>query len=94
MTIINEAPIKNRSNVKKAELTCIKVPCKSVTRDPIKEEVPKFSGEETGEHFLHATRTIKALAERCDWWDDDTADGNSLAFETASRAMTDDALDS
>ena len=42
MTIINEAPIKYRSNVKKAEITYIKVPCKNVTGDPIKEEVPKF----------------------------------------------------
>ena len=57
----NEAPIKYKSSIKKGELMYIKVPCKSITGDAIKEEVPKFSGEETGEHI--SIRTIKALAE-------------------------------
>ena len=89
----DEAPIECKHNIKKDGLSRVKVPCKSTTGDAIKEEVPTFSGKETGDHFLHTVRRTRALVERHDLWEASAVDRNSLDFETASRAMMGDALD-
>ena len=94
MGFTKEVPIKYKSSIKKSKLINIKVTCKSITGDPIKEEVPKYLGEENGKHFLHVVKSVNGLVQRYDQQDSATVNGNLIAFETLSCAMTDDALDS
>ena len=55
----SEDPIRHKSSIKKGGLATIKVSCKSIVGDSIKEEVPKFTGEETGETFCMQSEQLQ-----------------------------------
>ena len=62
-----DVPMKLSTTVKKTDLTYIKATCKSASGSYVKEEVPKYLGEESLESFLLTTRTTQTLAERRKW---------------------------
>lgn len=96
-----DVPMKLSTTVKKTELTYIKVTCKSASGTDVKEEVPKYSGEESLESFLLTIRTIQTLAKRYKWLEEPTVEegetvkvnGIDLALETVSRALGEDPLE-
>ena len=92
--VIKDVPLKYKSSVKKSDLSCIKVVCKSVSRHDVEEEVPKFSGEESNESYLLTMKSIKTLAKRYQWFDvNKCSEGVKWAFETVNRALIDEPLD-
>ena len=52
MVFGEEVPIKFKTEIEKSDLSYIKVECTSISGNTVKEEVPKFSGEESAEHYL------------------------------------------
>ena len=91
--VFKDVPTKYKSSVKKTELTYIKVTCKSISGSDVKEEIPKFTGEESAESFLQTIKTIKTLARRCKWFESSTEKGIELSFETTNRSLMNDPLE-
>ena len=50
--IENKVPLKYKGGIKALDLSYIKVSCKSVSGEKVKEEIPIFGGEGGSEKYL------------------------------------------
>ena len=90
----SEAPIKYNTTIKKADLSYIKVECKSVNGNKVKEELNKHIDDDSPENYLLLVKSIKTLIKRYKWFDiTENNDGIKLAFETMNRALLNNPLD-
>ena len=86
----DRVPVKYQSAIDKSKLSYIKVSCTGADGEKVKEEIPKFTGEEEPEHFLLTITTLQTLINRYELMSN--VGNQKLAFQTLSRCFSDDAL--
>ena len=85
-----EVPMKYKTKIQDSELKYIEVKYTSVAGGTCKEQVPKYSGNETPENFLYTISKLRKLAITYDWWN--SGNGPVLAFETMRRELSHSSL--
>jgi len=87
--------MRYKSSIKKSDIVNIKVQCTSASGATVKEELPKHSGEDSMEHYLMCMKHFDTVAKRYNWWaTGPVVQANvDLAFETMSRILSDEPLE-
>ena len=90
----SEAPIKYTTKIKRSELTYIKVECKSINGNNVKEKLNMHAGDDSLENYLSLVKSIHTLIKWYNWFDiNENINGLQLTFETMNRALLDNPLD-